>query len=119
MRAFVEFDGSDRKGFNIFGHRLSDVLFFHDYFIFELAVSGCIEGGKTVDVDTEQTLKGIKEEDMLHLDIVFLRQDLVSVAHEIGDDCVAIVTSGCQDLAALLDCHSVATLLVLFHHVSD
>lgn len=118
MWVLIELDSSDREGLNILGHWLSHILFLHDNFVLELAIPSCIEGGKSVDVDTEQALKWIKEEDMLHLNIVFSRQDLVSVAHEVGNDCVTIITAGCQDLAALLHCHGVASLFVLFHYVS-
>lgn len=119
MRILVEFDCSDRKRFNVLGHGLSNILFLHDDLVLELAVPSCIESSKTIDVDAEQTLKRIKEKDVFHLHIMFLRQNFVSVTHEIGDDCIAIVTSSCQDLTALLDCNSIAALLVLFHHVSD
>ena len=118
MRVLVKFDSSDRERLDVLGHGLGDILFLHDDFVLELAVSSGIEGGKSVDIDAEQALKRVKEEHVLHLHIVFLRQDLVSVAHEISDDGVAIVASGCQDLASLLYCHSVAPFLVLLHHVS-
>ena len=43
----------------------------------------------------------------------------MSVADEIGDDCVAVVAAGGHDLAAHADGDGVATFFVLFHGVPN
>lgn len=56
---------------------------------------------------------------MFYLQFLFSREDFVSVAHQIGDDCIAVVASGRQYFAIELHRHWIARFFVLFHHIPD
>jgi hypothetical protein len=105
LRVLIELNSGDREGFEIFGHRLGYILLLSDYLILELAVASCIEGGKAVGIDTDQTLKGIQKYDVSYLFLALSGQYLMAVAHEISNYCVAIVTSRRHNLTPQLYCH--------------
>lgn len=83
-----------------------------------LALSNSIESDASIQINADETFEGIEEQDMLNLILTIPWKDFMSIANQISEDGMTVITSSGKDFTSRANGNRVAAFFMLFHDIA-